>query len=110
MLKKMSSASGAIVRHIHNCTRLWKSDDVDVEYEKVDKGGKGDSCENTFILRINCKHPSNSQLQCLLGFVTGLSICIICSHSCHFVLDQHGDPHHLCLVSYRIPLGCKPVV
>ena len=52
--------------------RAWKSDDGDVEYEKVDKA---DSGENTFILRrINCKHPSNSQLQRLLAFVTGLSI------------------------------------
>uniref|UniRef100_A0A1X7THD2 Uncharacterized protein n=1 Tax=Amphimedon queenslandica TaxID=400682 RepID=A0A1X7THD2_AMPQE len=39
-------------------------------------------------------HPSNSQLTRLLAFVT----------------DPHGDPHHLCLLSYRIPRGYKPVV
>ncbi len=52
--------------------QAWASDDDDVEYKKVNKADCG---ENTFILRrINCKHPTSSQLQRLLAFVTGLSI------------------------------------
>ena len=27
-----------------------------------------------------------------------------------FSIDSNGDPHHLCLLSYRIPSGFQPLV
>ena len=35
---------------------------------------------------------------------------VICKNFCLLITDPQGNPHHLCLVSYRLPHGFNPVV
>ena len=49
----------------------WKEDGDMLKFKKIDSDGHSRG-GNTFRLRrIRCKHPSNSQFQRLLAFVTG---------------------------------------
>ena len=80
----------------HNSIYIaWKEDDS-LQFDKVKFDCSITPMEgNMFQLRkIYCKHPSNAQFQRLLAFVK----------------DHKENPHHLCLVSYRIPTGFVPSV
>ena len=78
--------------HLHTYI-AWEDSDGKLGFDRLPKGTTMD--ENMFQLRrIYCKHPSNAQFQRLLGFVT----------------DCNQNPHHLCLLSYRMPSGFIPSV
>ena len=115
----------------------WK-DGKDFQFKRVDSHNSNQESNKNIVQlrRVRCTHPSNQVclflllvsclrlnilLRCralimgeVMKFLVRLWVRVI---RCYFLyvkyhcsIDSNGDPHHLCLLSYRIPSGFQPVV